>query len=504
MKTKSLLLMPLLVALLTGCGGGGGHQQSTSNSSQSGSNSSGSGSQPTVQTVNIRFWHTFGQTVVDALSAKIAAYKALVKQHDNVDVNISLEYQGSYDDIAKKISDGFAADNTPTIAVAYPDNVADYLVAARTANRDLVVNLDEFIEDRNYGFGKEEWLGDERDETDFIEDFYAEGSKYIVDGTYSLPYMKSTEIMFYNYDMVETAMAFYNPSIDSETKIKNFMKNLSWDEFMDFCEVIRDHKAQIGNLVEIPAYYDSDSNFFITKMYQNEIPYSSINEAGSGVLDFATGQALQDTISMLEDFYDYGHEGLLTTKNVVGKYGSDYFTNEKCVFSIGSSGGAGYNFPDQDAFTMGVCRVPASNDNPLFVSQGPTLCMFNNLAVSNEVNYATKLYAWRFLKYITNGRVNAELCINGSEGYVPVRYSAYETQFFADFIEEGEKYAECYKIVIDINGSAGYLVSPAFKGSAELRDQVGTLVGGVLNENTQKSDIPGLLQTAIDNTRLKM
>lgn len=499
-KVKSLLVLPLLATFLVGCGQQANDNPSTSSGADSTSNST---SQSEIKSVKIRFWHTFGQTVVDALSDKIATFENLVKQHDGVDVDIELAYQGGYDDIAKKISDGFAVDNIPTIAVAYPDNVSDYLNAGKTAGKDFVVNLDEFINDRTYGFGKESWLGDQRDESDFIEDFFEEGSKYIVDGTYSLPYMKSTEIMFYNYDMLETAMTYYDPTINSETKIQNFMKNLDWDTFMDLCACIKEHKSAIGNLLEVPAYYDSDSNFFITKMYQNEIPFASITNEGRGAIDFANEPALTKTRQMLEDFYDYGHDKLLTTKGVVNKYGSDYFTNEKCVFSIGSSGGAGYNFPEQDAFTLGVCRVPASNNNPLYVSQGPTLCMFNNLSVSNEINQATKLYAWRFLKYITNGKVNAELCINGSEGYVPVRYSAYETEFFSAFIEEGERYAMCYKIVIDINSDAGYLVSPAFKGSAELRDQCGSLVTATFNA-TSKEEIPGLIQTAIDNTRQKM
>ena len=318
--------------------------------------------------------------------------------------------------------------------------------------------------------------------------------------------MKSTEIMYYNYDMVEAAMPYYNPSLNSETKIKKFMKDMTWDDFMDLCRVINAHKSEIGNLLEMPAYYDSDSNFFITKMFQNEIPFSSISERGNGVIDFQDGQTRQDTLKLLKDLRKIGPTGenLITTKGIVGKYGSDYFTNEKVAFSIGSSGGAGYNFPEQDAFTLGVCRVPHSNDNPMYVSQGPTLCMFNDAKLDDAHNYATKVYAWRFLKYITNPTVNAELCINGSEGYVPVRNSAYETAIFQEFMEEGERYAQCYKVILsDINADADYLVTPAFKGSAELRNQVGILVTGTFNA-TNDDQLDGLLQTAIDNSLLKM
>ena len=458
-----------------------------------------------IDTVHIRFWHTFGQTVVDAVQDKIEKFQDLVYEHEGMNVEIELSYQGSYDDIATKIYNGFAVGNIPTIAVAYPDNVADYLEAARADKKDYVVDLNDFIES-DYGFGNESWLGDAYDESDFVPEFFEEGRHYIFDGTFSLPFMKSTEVMFYNYDLLEEAMKYYNPDLNTERKITDFMSDLTWDKFMELCQSIADNKDKISNLLEIPAYYDSDGNLFITKMFQEEIPYSSIDDNQKGVIDFSQEPYFTETIDMLKDLRAIGPNGnnLMTTKGVVNKYGSDYFTNEKTIFSIGSSGGAGYNFPEQDAFTLGICRVPYSNDNPLYVSQGPTLCMFNNDAISEAENDLTKLYAWRFLKYITNAQINTELCINGSEGYIPVRYSAYESALFQQFMEEGEKYAQCYKVVLnDINNDAGYLVTSAFKGSAELRDQGASLVTGVLNAKSDDA-IQGLLQTAIDNALLKM
>ena len=107
------------------------------------------------------------------------------------------------------------------------------------------------------------------------------------------------------------------------------------------------------------------------------------------------------------------------------------------------------------------------------------------------------------MKYITNGEVNADLCINGSEGYVPVRYSAYDTKVFEDFMVGGENYAKCFDVVVnEINVNCGYLVTDAFKGSAALRDACGTMLTAALKAN--KADIPGLIQQAIDAASLKM
>ena len=483
MKVKTFLLaLPLAMGALTACG-----------------NNSGS------KGITIKFWHTFGQTVVDGLKSKIADFKKLVKEKDGVDVEVDMKYQGGYDDIAKLISDGFAVKNTPTIAVAYPDNVADYIEVGKSAGVDFVVNLDQFINSAEVGFGKESWLGDKYDEEDFVEDFYEEGSAYTLKGTYSLPFLKSTEIMFYNMDLLVEVMKDYKPEFaSSKTKIKEYMARISWDDFMDLCTQIKGNMAKYSNMLEVPMWYDSDANYIITKMFQNDVAYTSIDNAGKGKIEFASGDNLNKVVDLLDAARSNYAAGLFTTKGIKNTYGSDFFTNEKCIFSIGSSGGSGYNFPQADAFELGVCRVPASNNKPIYVSQGPTLAMFNDRGLDKEVNDKAQLYAWKFIKYITNGQVNAEICVNGSEGYVPVRHSAYETVFFQDFMAEGERYAQCYKVVVeDVNSEGGYLVSKAFKGSASLRDECGSMLTAALTA-ANKDAIPALVERAVNNASLKM
>lgn len=486
LKFNTLILtLPLLLGGMVGCGNPGSTSDSTS------------------EKVEIVFWHTFNQSVVDVLKTKIETFKQLIKEHDGIDVTIKLDQAGSYDDIKTKISNGFAVDNYPTLAVAYPDHVANYLYDGSASNKQYVVNLDDFINDSEIGFGKETWLGDVYGADDFVYDFYREGSQYAVEGTYSLPFMKSTEIMYYNLTLLKEALQYYKPEIaDSETKIVEYIEQISWEEFMNLCANIKENSSKINNLLEYPAYYDSDANLFITKMYQEGIPYASIKDE-KGNIDFETGEAFTKTETLLKELRQAHQDNLITTKGIVNKYGSDYFTNEKTIFSIGSSGGAGYNFPDAEAFELGICKVPASNNTPLYVTQGPTLTMFNNFVLSPEQNQRTLECTWKFLKYITNGVVNAELCVNGSEGYVPVRYSAYETETFVYFMEEGEDYAKCYDVVLnDINqGNGGYLVSPTFRGSAELRENCGTMLTACLNAKSE-TEVTSLLQKCINDTKM--
>ena len=482
MKNKKVLALLLALPLIvTGCG-----------------NNKSSGG------IKIKFWHTFGQTIVDGLKVKINDFKKLVKENNGVDLDIELAYQGSYDDIAKKIADSYSVDNKPTIAVAYPDNVADYLEIGKSAGEQFVVNLEPYMNNSEYGFGKEAWLGDKYGAEDFVEDFLAEGSRYAQEGTYSLPYMKSTEIMFYNMDLLVKVMKDYKPEFgNSKTKIADYMAKITWDQFIDLAQYIATNKASISKGIEVPFAYDSDANLIISKIFQEKVPYTAINN-GQASIEFGKTGNIEKVTSILESLNDNFKAGLFTTKGVRGTYGSDFFTGEKCVFSIGSSGGSGYNFPQADAFELGVCRVPASNNNPVYVSQGPTLALFNNSSLSKDLNDQTKLYAWKFIKYITNGDVNADLCINGSEGYIPVRYSAYESKVFTEFMEVGENYAKCFEVVVnDVNTNCSYLVSDAFKGSAALRDECGTMLTAAI-QASDKANIPGLISKAIQNASLKM
>ena len=311
--------------------------------------------------------------------------------------------------------------------------------------------------------------------------------------------------MFYNMDLLVEVMKDYKPEFaSSKTKIKDYMARISWNDFMDLCKQIKSNMAKYSNMLEVPMWYDSDANYIITKMFQNDVAYTSIDSTGKGKIEFASGETFNKVVDLLDDARSNYAGGLFTTKGIKNTYGSDFFTNEKCIFSIGSSGGSGYNFPQADAFELGVCRVPASNNKPIYVSQGPTLAMFNDRGLDKDVNEKAQRYAWKFMKYITNGQVNAEICVNGSEGYVPVRHSAYETSFFQDFMAEGERYAQCYKVVVeDVNSEGGYLVSKAFKGSASLRDECGSMLTAALTA-ANKDAIPALVERAINNASLKM
>src|SRR5574344_1146898 len=101
-----------LAFCLVSCGGGATNNGSSSANSSTASN-----------TVKLSFWHTSGAGLAASYAKAATTFSDLVKKNEGVDVNITISYQGGYSDIERKISNGFATGDVPTLAIAYPDHV---------------------------------------------------------------------------------------------------------------------------------------------------------------------------------------------------------------------------------------------------------------------------------------------------------------------------------------------------------------------------------------------
>lgn len=452
-KLKVLALLPILLGTRVSCGG-----ESTEE-----------------KTVTINRWHASGAGLQDEFQKLADEFSVLVKKNEGVDVHINAgqdSYQGNYTDLHNKIVKSFSTGDYPTIAVAYPDHVADYIAAEGSETGKYVVNRAELANDEKIGFGKEEYIGD-GEASDFLPAFYDEGQHYTREGRYSLPVLKSTEVLFYNKEVVQTILGQYNEDEKlgrNTDQLASFRDNLTFDSFRKFCRYIAKkikagaYEDKAGNTLKYPFYYDSDDNFFITQCYQRDIPYASI-ESGEGKIEFNNAEAKKRVTELKAD---YDNNVFRTKGTNDNKYGSDLFTSQEVLFDIGSSGGTGYNVPSGDGFTVGVAKVPYSNNKPEYVTQGITCTL---LKTPDDKNGRKVKYGWKFLKYLTSSAVNLNLALYSSRGYSPVRQSCYDTEEYLAYCEEGEALGEAQKVIKDqIKGQ--YLNTPCFKGSAKCREEV--------------------------------
>ena len=269
--------------------------------------------------VTIKFYHTMGANLTAVLNKYIESFNKLYP-------NIHIEHSqvGGYDDVRSQISTEITVGNQPNIAYCYPDHVALYNVAG------VVANLDNLIESKievNRADETTEILGlTEEQKNDFIEGYYNEGKAYGDELMYTMPFSKSTEVLYYN----KTFFDEHKLSVPT-----------TWDEMEAVCEAIKKIDPS-----SIPLGYDSEANWFITMCEQMNSPYTS-----------ATGEKYrfnnETNRAFVARFREWYQKNYVTTQTLYKAYTSGLFVNTdstkaKSYMSIGSSAGATHQRPAAD------------------------------------------------------------------------------------------------------------------------------------------------------------
>lgn len=398
---------------------------------------------------------------------------AIVKAFEDKYPNIDVEYQqsGQYATINETIQTNLNnINNLPNMAVCYPDYVVNYLQSGR------VLKMDSFMNSTEYGFGHDaKNNGATESDTvasDMNEAFLKEGQQYNVEGTFSLPWYKNSEALFYNSDVLDDVFESGN----YEDKLTNWEGLISLArELMqeDNLSTYWSHKDNTGNYVidehqvywksmkdQIPAdgsapsnyatpiSYDSIDNLFITFAEMMDVPYTAGDTDKDGTItkDEAilfynpkTGAAEKTVqmIKMLKGWYD---EGLITTSEMLdtagdGSYGcwNEYTYNQNSFIYINGSKNAWYGSYNtfrgkvlptpviDDGMLKDTPEVSNKNADSMAMSQGANIVFFDK---GNEANKA----AWLFYKFLTNTENASTVGLQMTS--MPVRSSSYETDEF--------------------------------------------------------------------------
>jgi len=392
----------------------------------------------------IDFWETFGGGTAPNATFANAIVAEFQKRFPKITVN--LVNHNSYPAIYSDLSNAIPAGTTPTMAICYPDHVASYMSAG------AVENLAGYMADPVIGLGVDDKT-EAKTKDDFIKAYLDEGVEYKQNGVYSLPYSKSTEVMFYNKTIFDA---------------KGWQVPTTWDELWDLCKTIKEDPTTPAGVT--PLGYDSDDNLFITYCQQAGIAYTDINNPHY----LFNNDKAKAFVTNFKEKYDKGYF-LTKGSSANSSYTSTQFTNQTLYMTVGSTGGTSYNYTDQ--FSVGVAGIPQVDTNsPKVIQQGPSVCIFKRATT------AQKQAAWLFYKFITNSANSGLLA--SMTGYSPVRASSYETDFWKDFTGSSATGAAGLTVsVLDYvakNYSNAFYTSPAFKGSSVARTEVGGLFSSVL------------------------
>lgn len=400
--------------------------------------------------VTITFYHTIGDPQYAVLKDYIAEFEALYPNIHVVESQV-----GGYDDVRDQVSTELGRPGVGTdanIAYCYPDHVALYNLA------HAVQTLDELIDSKvevKRADGTTEILGlTDEQKADFIEGYYEEGRQFGDGKMYTMPFSKSTEVLYYN-------KTFFDAN--------NLTVPTTWDEMEEVCakikEITKDSEQKI-----IPLGYDASGNWFITLTEQMGSGYTSAEEPY-----FLFNN--EENRAMMWRLNGWYQKGYVTTKRLYGAYTSNMFKEETSYMSIGSSAGAIHQRPAANAdgsypFEVGIASIPQIDPaNPKVISQGPSVCIFK------KANPQEVVASWLFVKFLITS-VDFQAEFSNASGYTPVIKSVTSNEAFANALAnaDGGDNVTALSAKICLKQADAYYTSPAFVGSSTARDQVDALL----------------------------
>ena len=391
--------------------------------------------------------------------------------------NIHVEHTtlGDYDSVRDQIVADISVGSQPNVAYCYSDHVALYNLAK------AVQTLDELIDSQvtvTRADGSTEIMGlTEEQKNDFIPGYYDEGRQYGDGLMYTMPFSKSTEVLYYDKTFFD-ANGLEVPT--------------TWEEMEAVCAKIKELDPN-----SIPLGYDSEGNWFITMCEQYNSDYTS----ATGDHFLFNNETNRAFVKMFNEWYSKGY---LTTQTLYGAYTSGLFTattGVRSYMSIGSSAGSKYQRPtaNEDGsypFEVGIASIPSVTvDNPKVISQGPSVVIFK------KDNAQEVIASWLLVKYLTTS-VEFQAEFSMASGYVPVIKSVNDNPVYADFLAsaDGGDFVAALSAKVCLEQADAYYTSPAFVGSSTARDQVAALMPKCLTMSGDNVDaqIEAAFEDAID------
>lgn len=339
--------------------------------------------------VEIEFWHAMSGPNEEAVNKLVEDFNGTVGQEKGI--TVKPVYQGAYNDLKSKVTAAIKAKNAPAISQAYPDWVAEYLQSG------AVVELDNYIFDEEVGI---------KDFEDIAEAYRKENSQYEGNKFYSLPFNKSTEVLYYNKTFFEE---------------NNLTVPTTWEEMEQVSK-------QITELTGHPALgFDSAENTFITLVKQFGGEYTTSN----GEVLFGETDAAVEMLEMIKRNTDAGYWRLPGED----KYMSGPFISGLVQMYVGSTSGASHVMNGiaeaENQFEWSAAPIPQqSEETKAVIQQGTNVVIMKQGETTDEQVYG----AYEFAKFL--GTYDANLYWTMNTGYLPIRQTVVDSEEYQNYIVE--------------------------------------------------------------------
>ena len=452
----------------------------------------------------IRFWtNIYSPAETAFMDGVVNAYNEVLANDETTEETYEIVYEksGTYDMIASTIAQTVATPSQlPHMAVVYPDYIYNYI------DQDILVNLDTLMNDSEIGFSS-------TDNEDYIKSFIEEGGSY-AEGTYTLPYAKSTEALYYNSKVLEENNLIPEGEFNFRNMIDGAKTLMALPEYHD-TYYNADGSLKSKGLVA-PIGFNSTSNLYITMSQMLGIPYAESGATKQECVLFNNDEA-KAMVKMLKTWYD---QGLFTTAEIMTQVaGSDQyietpFLNGEMFYCIDSTRGYTYFDDDKNFNDTKVSKVPSIDASILkssdystggdkatktcAISQGGSIVFFDHGDVENKE-------AFKFYKELTNTSNAANMSI--ALGSIPLRNSSYDEEAITEItakkdidfstnpdLSTRQDYllANIYEIYDAYGESDEFYMAPVNAFSSATRTAVERILLNVLTSN--RTDIDTLIQ----------
>lgn len=383
--------------VLSGCGNSGSAQQAPEQTTQA-SEASGETTAPsaseadaggeTGETLHLTFYYPVN---VGGSAAQLIEKMCADFNTENPDIIVEPVYTGNYDDTVTKIQTAIQGGTPPDVFVS--------LATQRftMASTGMAMPLDDLIAADEEG---EAYISDFLE--GFMEDSYVDGK------IYSIPFQRSTEILYYNKD------AFKEVGLDPEKA------PTTWDELVEYGQKLtNENRYGVGIALNSGSAQWQFTGFCLQNSVNGE---NLMTEDGKAVL-FDTPEnveALQLWLD-LQNKYNIMAPGIvqwtdLPTQFLAGEVAMIYHTTGNLA-----------NISQNAEFEFGTAFLPGNKRQAAATGGG-------NFYISNGISQDRVEAAWKFIKFATEPERAAQWSLD--TGYVATRKSCFETDLLKNYYEE--------------------------------------------------------------------
>lgn len=314
-------------------------------------------------------------------------------------------YTGNYDDTVTKIQTAVQGGTPPDVFVS--------LATQRftMASTGMAMPLDDLIASDEEG---QAYIDDFLE--GFMEDSYVDGA------IYSIPFQRSTEILYYNKD------AFEEVGLDPEKAPE------TWEELADYAQKLtNENRYGVGIALNSGSAQWQFTGFCLQNSVNGE---NLMTDDGKAVL-FDTPEnveALQFWCD-LQNKYNCMAPGIvqwtdLPTQFLAGEVAMIYHTTGNLA-----------NISQNAEFEFGTAFLPGNKRQAAATGGG-------NFYISSGLSEERVQAAWKFIKFATSTERAAQWSLD--TGYVATRKSCFETDLLKDYYENLPQAAIAYQ-QIDIS-----------------------------------------------------